>query len=119
MHSNVSVIASVGKWSFNIMAKSDPFPNEWEEVYNMSEDDILTPPFIDVLEDSVLWHLPDPYCCVLRAYNRKDHKLREYAYKREGIAKAKIKELAENGDEITILTQSMVATINYSDDELT
>lgn len=116
MHLGVFVTVSVDRWSWYIMARNDPFPNEWEEVYNMSEDDILSPPFIDVLEDSVLWHLPDPYCCVLRAYNRKEHKLKEYAYKRESIARAKIQELAENGDEITILTQAMVATINYSDD---
>jgi hypothetical protein len=113
------VTVNVDRWGLNIVAKKDPFPNEWEEVFNIDESDILSPPFIDVLEDSVIWHLPDPYCCVVRAYNRSEHKVREFAYKRESIARAKIKELAENGDELTILTQAMVATINYSDDGLT
>lgn len=100
------------------MARNDPFPNEWEEVFNMSEEDILSPPFSDVLEDSVLWHLPDPYCCVLRSYNRKERKLKEYAYKRHGIAQAKIQELAKRGEEITVLTQDFIGTINYKHDDL-
>lgn len=103
---------NVDKWSYS-MAKKDPFPNEWEEVFNLSEEDIESPPFLFVWEDSVLWDLPDPYCCIVRSYNRKDNKLREYAYKREGVARAKIQELAQEGCEITVLTQEVVATINY------
>lgn len=98
------------------MAKKDPFPNDWDEVYNLDEESILTPPFIEVLQDSVLWDLPDPYCCVVRSYNRKERKLREFAYKREGVAQAKIQELASNGEEITVLTQNFIGTINYKDD---
>ena len=96
------------------MAKKDPFPNEWEDVFNIDEEDFLTPPFNEVLEDSVLWDLPDPYCCIVRSYNRKDAKLKEYVYKQEGRATARIKELAGLGYEITILTQSYVGILNYS-----
>jgi hypothetical protein len=99
------------------MAKKDPFPNNWKEVYELEDDEIESPPFLHVWEDSVVWDLPDPYCCIVRAYNRKDNKLREYAYKRESSAQAKIQELAFIGEELTILTQVYVATINYFDDD--
>lgn len=98
------------------MAKKDPFPNDWEEVESLDDEDIDSMPFIEVLGLSVEWDLPDPYCCVVRAYNRKDSKLREYAYKREGTARQKIAELAQQGIEVLVLTQQYVATINYPDD---
>ncbi len=100
------------------MAKKDPFPNEWEEVFNIDESELATPPYADVLEDSVLWHLPDPYCCIVRSYNRKDLKVKEYAYKQEGRAKAKIRELADIGCELTLITQSYVAILNYPNDDV-
>ena len=114
-HSNASVIVNVGKWSCDV-ARKDPFPNDWEEVFNMDESDLVSPPFIDVLEDSVLWHLPDPYCCIIRSYNRKDAKVKEYAYKQEGKAQSKIKELAGIGCELTLITQAYIGVLNYPDD---
>ena len=98
------------------MARKDPFPNDWEEVHGLSDSDLETHAFIDILQESVVWELPDPYCCVVRAYNRKDKKIKEYAYKREVIAHQKITELAEQGIEVLVLTQQYVATINYPDD---
>lgn len=98
------------------MAKKDPFPNQWQEVFDLDDDEIESPPFLFVWEDSVVWELPDPYVCLVRAYNRNDNQLREYAYKREKVAQSKIQELARMGHEITVLTQQVCATINYSDD---
>ena len=66
----------------------------------------------------MLWKLPDPYVCVVRAYNREAQLLKEYAYKRHGVAQAKITELANRGDEITLLTQDFLGTINYADDHV-
>ena len=43
--------------------------------------------------------------------------MREYAYKREKVAHNKIKELAELGYEITILTQGYVGILNYTINE--
>lgn len=97
------------------MAK-DPFPNEWDEVFNLDEDEIDTPPFIEVLQDSMLWHLPDPYCAVVRVFNRKENKLKEYAYRREGVANQKIKDAAQQGYEVTVLTDEIIGAINYKED---
>ena len=96
------------------MARKDPFPNEWTEVFNIDEEDFLRPPFNEVLEESVSWDLPDPYCCIVRSYNRKDAKLREYVYKQEGRASKRIRELAGLGYELTIITQEYVGIINYT-----
>lgn len=98
------------------MTKKDPFPNQWQEVFDLDDDDIETPPFLHVWEDSVVWELPDPYVCLVRSYNRKDNSLREYAYKREKVAQNKIRELALQGFEVTVLTQALCATLNYADD---
>ena len=117
-HSNASEIVSVGRWSC-VVAKKDPFPNDWEEVFNMDESDLVSPPFVDVLEDSVIWHLPDPYCCIIRSYNRKDAKIKEYAYKQEGKARSKIKELADIGCELTLITQAYIGVLNYPNDNAT
>ena len=99
------------------MAKKDPFPNEWQEVFNIDEEDFLRPPFNEVLEESVSWDLPDPYCCIVRSYNRKAAKLREYVYKQEGRASKRIRELAELGYELTIITQEYVGILNYTTNE--
>lgn len=98
------------------MAK-DPFPNEWNEVFNLSEDELESPPFAEVLSDIMAWELPDPYCAVIRVYNRSENKLREYAYRREGVAHQKIKEASKAGHEITILTNEVIGAINYPDHE--
>lgn len=117
MHLPAFLTVNVDRWSCNIVAKKDPFPNEWQAVFNLDDDQIEQAPFIEVFEDTSVWDLPDPYCCIVRSYNRSDNKLREYAYKREGVAQLKIKELAIQGLEVTLLTQNFVATINYPDED--
>jgi len=59
------------------------------------------------------WHLPEPYCAVVRVYDRKQNKLKEYAYKLESKAHNRIRESALSDDEVTILTDSVIGTINY------
>jgi hypothetical protein len=95
------------------MAKKDPFPNEWEEVNNLNDDDIETATAEEVMEDVMQWYLPDPYCAVIRVYDRKQNKLREYAYKMESKAHQRIKDAAFSDDEVTILTNALIGTINY------
>jgi vancomycin resistance protein YoaR len=95
------------------MAKKDPFPNEWEEVNNLNDNDIETATAEEVMEDVMTWHLPQPYCAVIRVYDRKQNKLREYAYKLESKAHQRIKDAAFSDDEVTILTNALIGTINY------
>jgi hypothetical protein len=95
------------------MAKKDPFPNEWEEVNNLDDDDIETSTIEEIMEEVMAWHLPEPYCAVVRVYDRKQNKLKEYAYKLESKAHNRIRESALSDDEVTILTDSVIGTINY------
>ena len=95
------------------MAKKDPFPNEWEEVNNLKDDDIETATDEEVMEEVMAWHLPQPYCAVIRVYDRKQNKLKEYAYKLESKAHDRIRDSALSDDEVTILTNSLIGTINY------
>ena len=95
------------------MAKKDPFPNEWEEGNNLDDDDIETSTIEEIMEEVMAWHLPEPYCAVVRVYDRKQNKLKEYAYKLESKAHNRIRESALSDDEVTILTNSIIGTINY------
>ena len=95
------------------MARKDPFPNEWEEVHNLSDDDIETATAEEVMDEVMAWHLPEPYCAVIRVYDRRTNKLKEYAYKLESKAHQRIKEAAFSDDEVTILTNSIIGTVNY------
>lgn len=95
------------------MAKKDPFPNEWEEVNNLDDDDIEPATVEEVMEDVMTWHLPQPYCAVIRVYDRKQNKLKEYAYKLESKAQQRIKDAAFSDDEVTILTNAIIGTVNY------
>jgi hypothetical protein len=95
------------------MAKKDPFPNEWEEVNNLNDNDIETATVEEVMEEVMAWYLPEPYCAVVRVYDRKQNKLKEYAYKLPSKANDRIREHALSDDEVTILTNSLIGTINY------
>lgn len=99
------------------MARKDPFPNNWEEVQNLNEADIDTPTFRELMEDLMIWDLPDPYYAVVRVYNPKTNKLKEYAYKLESKAHDRIRDSALSNDEVTILTQAVIGCINYEADQ--
>lgn len=97
------------------MAKKDPFPNDWEEVSNLNDDEIDTPTFNELMEHLMEWHLPQPYCAVVRVYNPKTKKLKEYAYRLPIKAHARIQQAASSNDEVTILTNEVIGCINYMD----
>ena len=95
------------------MARKDPFPNEWDDVSNTDADEFETATYAEVLEEMTQWDLPEPFYCVIRAYNRKTNKLKEYAYKHEGTARKRLLQLADDGEELTILVQEFIGTVNY------
>lgn len=96
------------------MARKDPFPNDWEEVFNADPDDFNTGTFEEVISDVMDWYLPEPYVAVIRIYNRDTNKLREYAYRLPSKAHERIRESALADEEVTILTPAMIGTINYN-----
>jgi hypothetical protein len=95
------------------VARKDPFPNEWDDVSNTDADEFETATYAEVLEEMTQWDLPEPFYCVIRAYNRKTNKLKEYAYKHEGTARKRLLQLADDGEELTILVQEFIGTVNY------
>lgn len=99
------------------MAKRDPFPNDWEEVNNLNDDDIETGTFEEIIDDVMMWHLPDPYCAVIRVYDRKQNKLKEYAYRLPAKAHDRIRDAALADEEVTILTQAIIGTVNYNPEQ--
>ncbi len=93
------------------------FFNEWDEINELPDDAFDSHPFDEVLSDACTWTLPGPYCAVIRSYNRKKGKLKEYVYKNITSAHKKLAQLANNGEEITILTNEIIGTINYDPTE--
>ena len=98
------------------MARKDPFPNEWDDVSNTEPEDFETATFEEVMQDLARWYLPDPYFCVIRSFNRKLNKLREFAYKQEGKATQRLLQLSADGEEVTIYTQGVLGVVNYEPD---
>jgi hypothetical protein len=95
------------------VARKDPFPNEWQDVSDTDPEEFETATYEEILDDITQWDLPEPFYCVIRAYSRKTNKLKEYAYKHEGTARKRLLELAEKGEELTILVQEYIGTVNY------
>lgn len=95
------------------MAKKDPFPNDWDEVVNAKDDDFYAALWAEVMEDVSNWHLPQPYVCVVRSFDRKTNKLKEYAYRLPSKANNRIKQLALADEEITVMTDEVIAAFNY------
>lgn len=91
------------------------FYNEWEEVNNMPEDAFTTPDFREVLMDASTWILPKPYCAIIRSTIGKG-KIKEYVYRSPTAAARKVKQLELRGEQITILTDEVIATVNYDPD---
>ena len=89
------------------------FYNEWDEINEMSDDDFDQPEYKDVLMDASSWHLPSPYCAIIRSWNKTKSKLKEFVYRNPHAAAEKIKQLGLRGDHVTILTKEVIATINY------
>ena len=49
------------------------------------------------------WEIPEPYLCVIRVFNKKTGKIKEYSYKQANAANNKIQQLTTDPDnEITI-----------------
>lgn len=97
------------------MARKDPFPNNWEEVQSLDDNDIETATFREVMEDAMIWHLPDPYCAVVRVYNPSTQRLKEYAYRLPRKADNRIRVSALAEEEVTFVTQAYIGCINYKE----
>jgi hypothetical protein len=89
------------------------FYNEWDEINELPDDAFVPAPFIGVLQDAVSWFLPEPYCAIIRSYNRSKGKLKEYIYRSPSAAHKKIQQLAKQGHDVTVLTDSVIGTVNY------
>jgi len=89
------------------------FHNDWEQINSMPDEAFNRVPFIEMISDASSWEMPPTHVAVVRAYNRKKGKLKEYACKTIDSAQKRIQHLAERGDDVTVLTHEAIAVINY------
>jgi hypothetical protein len=96
----------------SIFNTNKDFFSRYEEVQDYPTDRLKRPNFDEVHTDAGTWILPAPYVCILRAWNAKNSKLKEYSFKRLTPAHHKICVLMSNGYEVLILTPKVMGIVD-------
>jgi hypothetical protein len=99
----------------NIYSRNGDYFNNYEEVNDIPESDIMSPPFNEVIMDAEAWILPAPYVCIIRAWNPRRKRIKEYSFKRLSSAHKKITDLITGGNEVTIMTPEVMGVIDQGD----
>lgn len=87
---------------------NDDFHNYYDEVNSINEEDLMSPPFLEVFGDASTWVLPKPYLAIVRTYDRKTKKVRERAYKRERAARNFIHSEEMKRREVVAMTEGLM-----------
>ena len=90
--------------------KAPYFPNNWKR-YKAAPDEMFdTHSFMEIMQWKVAsWELPADVCCLIRATNLKNSKVKEYIYKRSYAADAKIESLLDKEThELVICTHDAI-----------
>jgi len=86
------------------MAKQDPFPNRWREVYAWDATDEITQFNSEMcLGAADNWNLPESHVAIVRAY-LNNGTIKERAYKLPGHAHRWMRALLKNKEDFTIMT---------------
>ena len=79
------------------------FPNNWEEIHGAADSDFETCTFEEFMTGMSIWQLPSSHSFLMRVYNTKTNKVREYAYKQDHHAQKRLlKECADSDNEIVL-----------------
>ena len=95
------------------------FPNNWEEIHGAHDDDFETCTFEEFMTGMSMWHLPSSHSFLMRVYNTKTNKVKEYAYKRDDMARKRLIKECENSDNEIVLCDNysihLIKQANESD----
>lgn len=89
------------------------FYHNWDEINSLPDEAFNSLPFLEVISDASSWDLPRNCTAIVRGYNRKKGKLKEYACKTVSSAHKRIQQLTDRGDDVTVLTHEAIAVLNY------
>ena len=94
--------------------KKKYFPNNWDAIKEAPDDAFRSPTgnlsFDKFMEWRVAgWELPSSVCCIIRKYDSKTNKVKEYVYSKPHAALNFIDKLLDEGHEFTICDEEQVA----------
>jgi hypothetical protein len=93
------------------------FPNNWEEVHSAKDDDFETCSFEEFMTGMSIWQLPSSHQFLMRVYNSKTNKVKEYAYKQESAARKRLqKECADTNNEIVLCDNYSIHLIKQTNE---
>ena len=79
------------------------FPNNWQDVFEADDDQFETCTFEEFMTGMSIWQLPSSHAFLMRVYNTKTKKVKEYAYKREDMARKRLIKECDNSDNEIVL----------------
>ena len=82
---------------------NDYFPNEWLFIDSLTDEDLDSESYEDIMASTNCWSLPKSVHCIIRA--TKNNKVSEFVYRSERHALNKLIKLSDSGYELVVLTK--------------
>ena len=100
------------------MSKQPYYPNNWRAFKDAPDETFETLTFDEFMDWKIAgWQIPSSVYCIVRDYNKRTGKIKEYVYQRPDHAEKKLNNLMIKGDsEITITTDNQVTILRPEED---
>tara|TARA_R100000458_G_scaffold44774_1_gene42867 strand:- start:678 stop:989 length:312 start_codon:yes stop_codon:yes gene_type:complete len=100
------------------MSKQPYYPNNWRAFKDAPDETFETLTFDEFMDWKIAgWQIPSSVYCIVRDYNKRTGKIKEYVYQRPDHAEKKLNNLMLKGDsEITITTDNQVTILRPEED---
>ncbi len=100
------------------MTKQPYYPNNWRAFKDAPDETFETLTFDEFMDWKIAgWQIPSSVYCIVRDYNKRTGKIKEYVYQRPDHAEKKLNNLMLKGDsEITITTDNQVTILRPEED---
>lgn len=100
------------------MSKQPYYPNNWRAFKDAPDETFETLTFDEFMDWKIAgWQIPSSVYCIVRDYNKRTGKIKEYVYQRPDHAEKKLNNLMLRGDsEITVTTDNQVTILRPEED---
>ena len=100
------------------MSKQPYYPNNWRAYKDAPDQFFLSMPFDEFMDWKMMgWQIPSSVYCIMRDYNKRTGKIKEYVYQRSDHAERKLTNLMVKGEsEITVTTEDQVTILRPEED---
>ena len=100
------------------MSKQPYYPNNWRAFKDAPDETFETLTFDEFMDWKIAgWQIPSSVYCIVRDYNKRTGKIKEYVYQRPDHAEMKLNNLMLRGDsEITVTTDNQVTILRPEED---